>query len=497
MGTLLLNGRKKYILIPVCESERKEELICESGGKTLWRFKVPYMESADRILYYGAIITDCADVTLTGNFIEEFFAAVKLSDEMPKSADLHPAIHFAARNGWINDPNGLIFDGGIYHMYFQFNPVDTVWENMSWGHAISRDLLHWDQLDDVMYPDADGTVFSGSAIKNSGGCLSLPADALLFFYTCAGGTNPWSDGKTFTQKIAYSLDGGNTFTRIDRPALECIARENRDPKVYRYDSRSLYYMVLYLEKDDFAILNSTDLQSFTVTQHIHMEGSGECPDLRRLSCDDVEERWIFIQADGQYYVGDFDGSRFEVKSDLQSAYLSTLPYAAQTVNGPDDRVILIPWLRTRNALCSYTGMMGLPRELSLVRQNGNYRLCLRPVREYFDARRTVSGANYLFSQNRALEIALHLNKAMSATVTVGQLSVCYDKNQGLLRINEEDFPFEKGLDRINILIDKGILEISSPDYLNLVTAEVPENLQEGAVEIAEPESGVEAVYYEI
>ena len=498
-GRLNIRGAGKYVLIPVCEADRKEELICEVDGEIIWRFKVPYLESADKILYYGAINTGCENITVSGDFTDTFFAAVKASDQIPEAADTHPAVHFAARNGWINDPNGLIFHDGVYHMYFQFNPVDTVWENMSWGHAVSRDLLHWTQTDDAMYPDGDGTIFSGSAIENKGSCLSLPENALLLFYTSAGGTSPWSKDKPFTQKIAYSLDGGNTFTKIKEPALNCIAKENRDPKIYWYEPRKLYYMVLYLENDEFAILNSTNLRNFTVTQHLYMEGSGECPDLRRLPCDDGSEQWLFMQADGRYYLGDFDGSRFEIKSGLQRAYKSELPYAAQTMNQPEERVILIPWLRTRNSGCAYTGMMGLARELSLVRRDGQYKLRLKPVREYFSARRETDNPVYSFAQNRALEIELNLGNSSSAEVLIGQLTVAYDKEQGTLRIGEDEFFFEKELDGLHILIDKGILEITSPDYLYLFTAEVSESLQEGEVKVGNQSlgNGVEAVLYEI
>lgn len=498
-GILTVRGAGKYVLIPVCESERKEDLICRNDGGTVWRFKVPYLESADKIRYYGAINTGCENITLSGNFTEAFFAAVRTSDQMPEPADAHPAVHFAARNGWINDPNGLIFHDGVYHMYFQFNPVDTVWENMSWGHAVSRDLLHWTQTDDVMYPDGDGTIFSGSAIENNDGCLSLPEDALLFFYTSAGGTSPWSKDKPFTQKIAYSLDGGNTFAKITEPALNCLARENRDPKIYWYAPRRLYYMVLYLENDEFAILNSTDLRNFTVTQRLYMEGSGECPDLRRLPCKDGGEQWLFMQADGRYYLGDFDGSRFEIKSGLQRAYQSELPYAAQTMNQPEERVILIPWLRTRNSECAYTGMMGLARELSLVRRNENYRLCLKPVGEYFAARRKTDNRVYSFAQNRALEIELNMGNAASAEILIGRLTVAYNKEQGALRIADEEFLFEKELDGLHILIDKGILEISSSDYLYFFTAEVSETMQEGEVKLKNQsaENGAKAVLYEI
>ena len=108
----------------------------------------------------------------------------------------------------MNDPNGLVYAEGVYHLYFQHNPFDVQWENMSWGHAVSRDLLHWEQKDDVLFPDETGTMFSGSGIVNDRKMLGLPEDALVFFYTAAGNNNKWSAGKQFTQRIAYSTDGG-------------------------------------------------------------------------------------------------------------------------------------------------------------------------------------------------------------------------------------------------------------------------------------------------
>lgn len=489
-----IEGKGNYLWLPVCEAGQKEELTCAKEGQTLWRLTVPDLENADNIRYYGAIAVEDGTITLTGNFTETFFAAVKVSDRKPDAADLHPALHFAAQNGWINDPNGLIYSGGVYHMYFQFNPVDMVWGNLSWGHAVSRDLLHWRQTDDVMYPDEDGMIFSGSALPNDNGCLSLPENALLFYYTSAGNTSPWSDGRPFTQKAAYSLDGGNVFVKIKKPVVGHIAGENRDPKIYWYAPRGLYYMVLYLENDEFVILNSTDLQHFTVTQHFYMEGSGECPDLRCISADDGSRHWMFMQADGRYYLGDFDGSRFEIQSELQCAYRTTLPYAAQTMNQPEDRVILIPWLRTRNPLCAYTGMMGLPRELSLVRQNNHYRLRLRPVKEYFEARRIADRPYYAFDGGHAMEIGLSGDGAAAMEVGIGNLTAAYDPDSGILRIDGQEFPFEKGLKGLNILVDKGILEISSPDDLNLAAVEVPEVREQGEISV---KSGATAVIYEI
>lgn len=498
-GRLITENEGKYLWIPVCRSDKKEELTCEYEDGTLLRFIVPVLEDKADILYYGAICADGGRISVSGDFPEAFFDAVRTDDRLPDAVGLRPAIHFAARNGWINDPNGLILHDGIYHMYFQFNPVDTVWGNMSWGHAVSRDLLHWQQLDDVMYPDEDGTIFSGSAISNGNACLSLPENALLFYYTGAGSTNSLSEGKPFTQKIAYSLDGGNTFVKIKEPAVKHLLGENRDPKIYYYEPRGIYYMALYLDGDEFAILNSNDMQNFTVTQHIYMEGSGECPDLRQIPADDGSEQWLFMQADGRYYTGGFDGIRFEIRSEAKCAYKTKLPYAAQTMNKPDDRVILIPWLRMSGDGCAYTGMMGVPRELSLAVQNGEHILRLKPVKEYFDARRRTDKTYYSFADGHALELEIHMGKAEAAFARIGGIELKYDKKSGVLKLDKEEIPFERELLELHIIIDKGILEISSHDYLYFAAVEVSERLLEGEVSVtsAAPASDFEYVIYEI
>ena len=116
-----------------------------------------------------------------------------------------PYAHFTAKRGWINDPNGLVYYNGQYHMFFQHNPVDCKWENMHWGHAVSNDLIHWEEKDIVFYPDEDGTVFSGSAIvdwKNVTGLKQNENDVILIYYTCAGSTSEASKGKPFTQNLA-------------------------------------------------------------------------------------------------------------------------------------------------------------------------------------------------------------------------------------------------------------------------------------------------------
>ena len=233
---------EEYLYLPVCvgKEERKVEIFLREEGadwEKLFEFMVPvdgevekgyacdfYAEIPVR-QYLGRELLVCGDVP------QAYMEKVKPAPKRRGMSQGRPAIHFTADTGWINDPNGLIYEGGIYHLYFQYNPFNIAWNNMSWGHAVSRDLLHWKQEDTVMFPDGSGTIFSGSAIANDRGLLGLPRDAMLFFYTAAGGSNEWSRGQYFTQKIAYSLDGGSTLTKIAEPCLPTVCPENRDPKV--------------------------------------------------------------------------------------------------------------------------------------------------------------------------------------------------------------------------------------------------------------------------
>ncbi len=489
-------GGGEYVWLPICSSGQKEELICENGEGILWRFLVPAFSGDGDILFYGALLKAPGRVTLTGRFPERFFELITVKNERAAAANLHPAVHFAADNGWINDPNGLIFSGGTYHMYFQHNPVDVVWENMCWGHAVSRDLLHWEQTKDVLYPDENGTMFSGSAIENSRGLPGVPDDALLFYYTCAGSTSKWSENKPFTQNLAFSADGGATVTKL-KTVIPQMADGNRDPKIYYYPETDSYYMVLYLEKDEFVILSSDDMLHFEVTQHIRMEGSGECPDLRRIPCEDGMERWIFMQADGNYYIGVFDGKHFTPESGLRNAYGTSLPYAAQTFNKPDDRVIHVAFLRTECKKCTYTNMMSLPREMTLIRKNGADMLQLKPVREYFEARRETERPGYDAGQGRAVEVEIVPGSAGFVEVMIGEIRVAYDRENGKLKVDGREADFEQSADALHILIDKGVLEISPGDYIRPAYFEVDEDRQQGAISISRPEHYEKTVFYEI
>ena len=230
----------------------------------------------------------------------------------------------------MNDPNGLVYADGNYHLYFQHNPFDVQWENMSWGHAVSKDLLHWEQKDEVLFPDETGTMFSGSGIVNDHEMLGLPKDALIFFYTAAGNNNKWSTGKQFTQRVAYSTDGGETLHKLDKGVLEAVCKENRDPKVFWHEKSGAYIMTLWLEENDFGIFRSTDLLNWEQTDRLTLKDAWECPDLLCLKDENEDESWMFWSADGFYFWGEFDGFKFQTDGVRHMAYINKMAYAAQT-----------------------------------------------------------------------------------------------------------------------------------------------------------------------
>ena len=210
---------KNYLLLPIATGGDPKIVSFHAEGEKIYEFRIPVAKDAkERYSFHFFAPLPVKrwrnkKITISGELPEAFLSAAAESDSVPELQESFPAIHFAANTGWINDPNGLVFQDGQYHMYFQYNPFDIKWDNMCWGHAVSEDLLHWTQLETALYPDADGTMYSGSAIWNERGLLGLPENAQILFYTCAGNTSEWSKEKEFVQKIAYSPDGGRTFEK--------------------------------------------------------------------------------------------------------------------------------------------------------------------------------------------------------------------------------------------------------------------------------------------
>jgi len=200
-----------------------------------------------------------------------------------------PQFHFTPRENWTNDPNGLVYYKGEYHLFFQHNPSGINWGNMTWGHAISKDLMHWREVRDAIEPDELGTIFSGSAVvdwNNTSGLQTGKENVLVAFYTAAGKFA--KPEKPFTQCIAYSNDRGRTWVKYKgNPVIGNMKDDdNRDPKVIWYEPAKRWIMALFLDAgDEFALLSSEDLKKWDVIQYLMLPRARECPDFFELPVD--------------------------------------------------------------------------------------------------------------------------------------------------------------------------------------------------------------------
>lgn len=300
-----------------------------------------------------------------------------------------PQVHFSASRGWINDPNGLVYSNGKYLMYFQHNPVATTWENMHWGGAYSEDLIHWHEFGDVLFPDKDGTMFSGCAIidkYNLAGLQQGDTQTILYFYTCAGNTSETSKGKSFTQCLAYSTDGGKTLVKYkNNPIIKNIKAENRDPKVIYYAQNNKYIMVLFIDKHSFAILESKNLLDWQIIQEITMSDDWECPDFYPLAVDNNDDnvKWVFSAAGDRYYIGTFDGTHFEIESEQKRLNFGNASYAAQSwSNIPGGRRIRTAFACNTIANSPFACCLNIPQEMTIKTVGNDIYLSALPIKEF-------------------------------------------------------------------------------------------------------------------
>ena len=222
---------KRFLRVPVKFDGTSHKFTFSENGTPVYKFDAVYTEENADAVYY-ADLRDYLGKTMTVTVEPECAFTPVFEDAMtPLTAEetvLRPQLHFTAERGWINDPNGLCFYGGQYHLFYQHNPYGRLWGNMHWGHAVSPDLLHWEYKEEAMFLDMDGAMFSGCAVvdhNNVSGLKEGDETPILFFYTCAG-------EKKSTQCLAYSTDGGKTLKKYDKnPLIDEIAPGNRDPKV--------------------------------------------------------------------------------------------------------------------------------------------------------------------------------------------------------------------------------------------------------------------------
>jgi fructan beta-fructosidase len=301
---------------------------------------------------------------------------------------LRPQLHFTSKRGWNNDANGLVYYDGQYHLFYQHNPYGWNWGNMTWGHAVSTDMIHWVELGDAIHPNRLGTIFSGSAVvdvNNTAGFQTGDEKVIVCIYTSAGGTNPMSKGQPFTQSIAYSNDRGRTLTVYEgNPVLGHINGGNRDPKVIWHEPTNQWVMALYLDDNTMGFLTSKDLKSWHLQSRLKC--FHECPELFSLPVDGDRnsKKWILYGGSGDYLIGSFDGKKFTPQVGPITFQYGNCFYASQTFNNipiEDGRRIQMAWGRVAMPGMPFNQMMLFPVTLTLRTTEEGPRMFAEPIRE--------------------------------------------------------------------------------------------------------------------
>ena len=472
--------KSRYLNFPISHSVERQRLTFSAKGADeltvvarLTAGTPEYWTFKDMSAYRGKTLT------LTWDGAPEALDAIQEADTIVGAHSMYkeenrPQFHFTTRRGWINDPNGLLYHNGTYHLYYQHNPMEREWENMTWGHATSTDLLHWTEQPTALHPDQLGTMFSGSAIfdaQNTSGFGTKRNPPIVYAYT--------AEGKHQTQCIAYSLDGGMTLQKYDaNPVIDSNERwhshDTRDPRLLWYAPGNHWSMVLN-ERDGHSIYTSPDLRQWTFQSHTR--GFWECPDLFELPVDGRPDdtRWVMLGASNTYMLGRFDGKKFTPEGTKHRFTTGTI-YAAQTVTGmTDGRRVQIGWGRVDHAGMPFNGMMLLPTELQLVTTVDGIRLRSFPIREVetlltplLQRPDTLSAqqANDLLAP-LALQDAFHLHFTLHQTYSTsagialnGQNLLDSDMNSNLVngQFYSQQDPTQMALE-VDIYVDRTSVEV--------------------------------------
>jgi fructan beta-fructosidase len=400
---LLLNGR--YLNLPVKNKAPKRRVSLAVDSAVVREFEIELADNEPDFWVFldlgpfrgkkGVLTVDRLPETSRALQAIEAGDAIKGAENLYREP-LRPQFHFSSRRGWNNDPNGLVFFKGEYHLYYQHNPYGWEWGNMHWGHAVSPDLVHWKELPIALYPRRFGDwAFSGSAVvdwKNSAGFQRGREEVLVGAFTSTGRG----------ECIVYSEDLGRTW--LEYSGNPVVKHEGRDPRLLWHAGTGRWVMALYDEKDnarDIVFYTSSDLKNWRFESRIG--GFFECPDLFELPVDGnrKETRWVLTAASSEYMVGQFDGRVFTPETPKLPGHVGAGFYAAQTysdIPAKDGRTIQVGWGQVGMPGMPFNQMMWFPTELNLRRSPDGLRLAWTPVREIKKLReKTVTKKNFTLS----------------------------------------------------------------------------------------------------
>ena len=508
----------KYVLLPV--EERAENASVRVIGKDNQSYRRPNVRlSVDHVDYYVPLeIKDgqTLDIIFHGDrrtkgVLKEFacWKEMKFSNTFDTSnvERFRPEYHHSPVYGWMNDPNGMFYKDGEWHLYFQYNPFGSLWENMTWGHSVSKDLVHWEALPNAIEADAIGTIFSGSCVVDTRNSAGFGKNAIIAYYTSAA--------EAQTQSMAYSTDGGRTFTKYEKnPVITSDIPDFRDPKIFWHEPTQKWIVVLAAGQE-MQFYSSPNLKEWTFEssfgrQYGNHGGVWECPDMMQLPVRGTgQQKWMLvcnINPGGpfggnatQYFVGQFDGHKFTCESkpevtkwmDYGKDHYATVSFS----NAPENRHVVIAWMSNwqyanQVPTHQFRSANSIPRDLDLFTDGEETYCGVIPSKEMLALR-----GNKVKKLSDACELVIDIKSSMELTLsnTNGEeVTMRYDAQQQTFSMDHtksgdcsfsEAFPTvttaptHGAMKQLRIFIDRCSIEAFAADgkmaMTNLVFPSIP------------------------
>ena len=408
-----LEQGKKYLLLPVEEKEEHAHIRVVRNNQLVKTINCRLaVNNVDYFVPYEIGEGELFDITFNGNMrstgaINDFtcWKRMTYSDTFDtKNVEKHrPLYHHTPQYGWMNDPNGMFYKDGVWHLCYQFNPYGSQWENLSWGHSTSTDLINWKAEPTALEPDALGMMFSGCCVVDKNNTAGFGKDAIVALYTTAGARQ--------TQSLAYSTDGGKTFTKYaDNPIITSNVPDFRDPHVFWNEEAGFWNMILAAGQQ-MSIYSSKDLKEWKHESDFGAEygnhgGVWECPDLMKMNVKGTnKDKWMLIcninpggpsgGSATQYFIGQFDGHKFTCEdepSETKWMDYGKDHYATITFdNAPEGRHVGIAWMSNwqyanQVPTKQYRSANSIVRDFGLFEYKGETYCSITPAKEMLAAR---------------------------------------------------------------------------------------------------------------